>query len=387
MKKNNKWLMFLILLISAITVGVSQLKIAAVMQDVAAALGVSTTQAALLMSVFTIAGIVLAIPGAAIQDKMGPKNLLLLLMACLAAGNVLGAVSGSFAVVVVSRIIEGISYAMIIMVGVTMINTWFADGGASTATGIFNTFAAVANFIAMNASIPIMKTMGLKSLWWVVAGLSALCLVLVAMFIQAPRAASEGGNNSKATIGEAMANLRVDVLSLAMFCIAFVLFGFITCYPQLFQGYYGLTAETANFYSSLNGLFGIPFCILCGVLVEKTGKPFVIAIIGAVGTALLCYTMPSWAVHLHRPCAGQRNLSRRPGDDLHLLPCANAQQAACTDWIFHVNHQHAVLHRRICLYPSDCGRCIQFLEERFPDHDSRSRRSRGTAVCGGLHGH
>ena len=97
MKKNNKWLMFLILLISAITVGVSQLKIAAVMQDVAAALGVSTTQAALLMSVFTIAGIVLAIPGAAIQDKMGPKNLLLLLMACLAAGNVLGAVSGSFA--------------------------------------------------------------------------------------------------------------------------------------------------------------------------------------------------------------------------------------------------------------------------------------------------
>ena len=52
-----------------------------------------------------------------------------------------------------------------------------------------------------------------------------------------------------------------------------------------------------------------------------------------------------------------------------------------------VNHQHAVLHRRICLYPSDCGRCIQFLEERFPDHDSRSRRSRGTAVCGGLHGH
>ena len=120
MKKNNKWLMVLILLISASTVGVSQLKIAAVMQDVAAALGVSTTQAALLMSVFTIAGIVLAIPGAAIQDKMGPKNLLLLLMACLAAGNVLGAVSGSFAVVVVRRILEGISYAMLIMVGIIL---------------------------------------------------------------------------------------------------------------------------------------------------------------------------------------------------------------------------------------------------------------------------
>ena len=66
--------MFLILLISAITVGVSQLKIAAVMQDVAAALGVSTTQAALLMSVFTIAGIVLAIPGAASRIRWGPRT-------------------------------------------------------------------------------------------------------------------------------------------------------------------------------------------------------------------------------------------------------------------------------------------------------------------------
>lgn len=292
MKNSKKWMMFLILLVSAVTVSISQLKIAAVMQEVTAVLGVSATQAALLTSVFTVAGIVLAIPGAAIQERLGPKKLLLLLMACLTAGNVLGALTDSFAVMAASRVIEGISYAMIIMVGVTMINVWFAEGGASTATGIFNTFAAVANFLAMNASIPIVKTLGLKGLWWVVAGLSALCLVLILACIQVSGSGESGGEEGRATVGEAVANLRIDVLALAQFCIAFVLFGFITCYPQLFQGYYGLSPQTANFYSSLNGLFGIPFCILCGVLVERTGKPFAIALAGAAGTALLCVTMP-----------------------------------------------------------------------------------------------
>lgn len=292
MKNGKKWFMFLILLASAVTVSISQLKIAAVMQEVTAVLGVSATQAALLTSVFTVAGIVLAIPGAAIQERLGPKKLLLALMVCLTAGNVIGALTDSFAVMAVSRMIEGVSYAMIIMVGVTMINVWFADGGASTATGIFNTFAAVANFLAMNASIPIVKALGLKGLWWTVAGLSALCLVLVLTCIQLPERQERGDTETKVTVREALSNLRIDVLALAQCCIAFVLFGFITCYPQLFQGYYGLSPETANFYSSLNGLFGIPFCILCGVLVERTGKPFVIAVAGAVGTALLCITMP-----------------------------------------------------------------------------------------------
>lgn len=179
MKTQNKWFMFIILLISSITVGLSQLKIAAVLGSVAESLGVSVSQAALLMSLFTVAGIVLAVPGAAIMAKTGSKNLLLALMASLVLGNVMGVLANSFNVMMISRVIEGISYAMIIMVGIDMISVWFADGGAGTATGIFNTFAAAANFIAMNASIPIMHAMGLKALWWTIAAVAAVCFILV----------------------------------------------------------------------------------------------------------------------------------------------------------------------------------------------------------------
>ena len=98
----NKWLMFFILLISAITVSLSQLKISPVMGDVAAMLSVDANQASLLMSLFTVAGIFLSIPGAAVLAKTGSKNMLLILMGTLVLGNVLGAVTNSFAVVMIS---------------------------------------------------------------------------------------------------------------------------------------------------------------------------------------------------------------------------------------------------------------------------------------------
>ena len=172
----NKWLMFFILLISAITVSLSQLKISPVMGDVAAMLSVDANQASLLMSLFTVAGIFLSIPGAAVLAKTGSKNMLLILMGTLVLGNVLGAVTNSFAVVMISRIIEGLSYALIITVGIDMINTWFTGATVGTATGIFNTFAAAANFIGMNASVALYKGTGnLKTLWWAIAILAAVC--------------------------------------------------------------------------------------------------------------------------------------------------------------------------------------------------------------------
>lgn len=99
----NKWGMFFILLISAITVSLSQLKIAPVLGDVAAMLNVDMTKAAMLMSLFTVAGIILSIPGAAVMARTGTKNMLLILMGTLVLGNVMGAVTNSFAVVMLDE--------------------------------------------------------------------------------------------------------------------------------------------------------------------------------------------------------------------------------------------------------------------------------------------
>lgn len=289
----NKWGMFFILLISAITVSLSQLKLSPVLGDVAAMLNVDVTRAALLMSLFTVAGIILSIPGAAIMARTGTKNMLLILMGTLVLGNVLGAATNVFAVVMLSRIIEGISYALIITVGIDMINKWFTGAAISTATGIFNTFAAAANFIGMNASVAIYQGTGnLKLLWWSIAILAAICFVLVLLFVQVPKTeAADGAGSGGGTLGEAIRNPALLVTCLSMLCLAFVLFGFITCNASLFQAY-GIDQQASAFYASLNGLIGIPTCIISGIVIGKSGKPFTVAIIGAAICAVICFFMP-----------------------------------------------------------------------------------------------
>lgn len=300
--KKNPWFRFLILQCCAVTVSVSQLKVSAVMEQVAQGFSISMGAAAGLMSFFTVADIVLAIPGAALMERMGAKRLLLLLMACLFAGNAVGAVAGAYPLLMAGRLLEGVAYAMIIMVGIDLINTWFPHGGAGTATGIFNTFAAVGNFITLNGALMVVKRWNVRMLWWIGAALAAVDLILVLAFIPAEkpipdrsRDRENDGNTAASSTGamvrEAFRDKRLMSLGAAQMLMAFILFGFITCYPLLFTGYYHLAPEKANFYSSLNGLFGIPACIVCGILAEKTGNPCRVAMAGAVGTVIAGFTM------------------------------------------------------------------------------------------------
>lgn len=318
--KKNPWFRFLILQCCAVTVSVSQLKVSAVMEQVAQGFSISMGAAAGLMSFFTVAGIVLAIPGAALMERMGAKRLLLLLMACLFAGNAVGAAAGSYPLLMAGRLLEGVAFAMIIMVGIDLINTWFPHGGAGTATGIFNTFAAVGNFITLNGALMVVKRWNVRTLWWIGAALAAVDFILVLAFIpdeeripaekripderhilaekpiwdrcrNRERGSNASASSTGAMVREAFRDKRLMSLGAAQMLMAFILFGFITCYPLLFTSYYHLAPEKANFYSSLNGLFGIPACIVCGILAEKTGNPCRAAMAGAVGTVIAGFTM------------------------------------------------------------------------------------------------
>ena len=298
----RRWSMFAVLMLCAIVTGIDQLKISAVMTETESAFGLSGTQAAFLTSVFTLAGIVLAVPGAFLQRKIGAKRLLIILMACIAAGNAGSAFSGSFGLLCVFRIAEGISYAMIIMTGLTLIGMWFGGGGAGIATGIFNTFAAVANFAAMNLLPAAARRTGVRGSWILIALAGGVCLLLSAGVIgwDDPRGhgkrqadlPGKTGDGADTPFLHIFSDVQVDLLAFAQACLGFVLFAFITCYPQLFTEYYGLNAQTANFYSSLNGLFGIPCCILCGMIAEKSRSAYIPALAGAAGSVLLCLTAP-----------------------------------------------------------------------------------------------
>jgi predicted MFS family arabinose efflux permease len=285
----NKWGYLAVLYLTAVTVSLGQLKIVPIMGDVAAAAGVTIPQVGLLISIFTLAGVVLAIPGGKILARIGSKNLLLFLTAMLALGNAFGALTNNYYLLLVSRLIEGVAFSMIITTGLVMITGWFKGAGTNSAVGIFTTFPAVANFVVMLAVPAAVQALGgnIKPVWWIIAGMAAVCFLLTLFLIPQPgREEYENPSGERPRMRDAAKNHNVWLMAFSHACIAFILFGYITCYPLIFMNVYGQTAEAANRYTALNGLFGIFACIFCGVLIDKLKKPYGIALIGRVGTII-----------------------------------------------------------------------------------------------------
>jgi predicted MFS family arabinose efflux permease len=297
----NKWGLFIILYISAFAVSASQLKFVPLLGNLAASMNISLTQTSLLMSVFTIAGIILAIPGGALLAKIGPKKLLLFLIGSLIIGNFLGAFFyTNYPIFLISRIIEGIAFSMIIMTGIVFLSKWFAGGNVGLAIGALTTFPAAASAVMMNVSVPISTALGMSSLWLLMGALSVICFILVSIFIREPKeevapatgAAPEGAATEmiqeKPSLAAAAANGKMWLLAICQGCGAFILFTFITIYPTLFTNLYQLDVGTANFYAGMNGLFGIPFCIITGILIDRTGKPALISFFGFIILVVAC---------------------------------------------------------------------------------------------------
>lgn len=288
----GRWVIFAVLMLAALAINASQLKISAITPQVASALGVDLTQTALLTSIFTVAGVVLSIPGTFAMGVIGIRRMLIALLACLFAGNVIGALATTFPLMMASRIIEGFSCSLILPLGLSLISVLFDDPEASVASGTFSAGTPLANFLIMNAALFLVDAFGsIQVVWWVLAGCSLVCLVLVAFTVRGldPQAGDpdEGARRTGALglLAKTYRNPPLLLICAGMFFLSFVVQGLVTCYAQIFMSY-GLAESTANWYASLNGLFGIAIGVVSGALVGRIGKPYACAAVtGALAIA------------------------------------------------------------------------------------------------------
>lgn len=271
----NKWLNFITLYLGAVILSMSQLKITPIFNEISSELGVTATQTSLLMSVFTFSALFLAIPAGKLISKYGVKKISVLIMLFLFSGNLIGIFANSYLLLLISRIIEGISFAMINMVGIIFINNWFKDGGAGIAIGIFGTFSATASLIAMNIYRPIYEMFGLKSVWIITALLAGIVTLLYGVVFKDIKEEFE----EEGTLKEAISNKFIWFLALAMGCMSLVLFTFLAIYPSVFMDIQGLLPDKANSYAGFFGLFGVPFGLIAGVIIDKTNRPGLLAFV------------------------------------------------------------------------------------------------------------
>jgi predicted MFS family arabinose efflux permease len=289
--KRNKWLLFIVLYLSACAVSLNQFKVPPIMGELSQQFSVGIPQVALLMTAFSLVGIILALPSGILVEKLGIKKLGVGVLLCLAAGSAIGALAGTnFTILMLGRVIEGFANALMLMLGILLINRWFEPDKVGMPTGLFTTFPAIAPLIMLNIGGGIAATAGWNSLWWGGAAYAALCAVLFALFIEVPEIEVPPVPNGTQppSVWAAFGNGRAWLLAIAQGSCAFLLFAFLTAYPQIFEGFYKLPAAKANSLSSLSGLFGLIICIISGALVQMTGKPALINTISFAGLTVSC---------------------------------------------------------------------------------------------------
>lgn len=289
----SRWIKFFLLYVGAVVVGLSQLKITPIIKPLSELLQVNITQMSLLTSVFTISGIFIAIPGGILVSKYGAKRLLLIVMSCLVFGNLLGILSNSFGLLLISRIIEGISFSTIVMIAVVLINDWFKKTDYSgTAIGIFTTFPATASLIGMNLFLPLSNKYGLFASSYLLGSIGLVLIILYYFLVDEPVKEEVTENVGLRFLKEAAENKMVWLLGVLQGVMAFVLYSYIALYPLFFTDYYNLSVSTANFYASLFGLFGIPFGVLAGVMIDRMENKGLIFISSYGMMFLACLVAP-----------------------------------------------------------------------------------------------
>lgn len=281
----NNWFKFAFIFLGALVISMSQLKISptVVVKALTNDLNVDESSIQLLSSVFSLSGIFLAIPGGFIMSKIGARKLAIGLMGCLALGNFLGYfMIGNFTLLLITRMIEGISFAMFLMIAMVYIRYWFAKKGSGTALGIFGVYSALASMIVLNLAVPIVDIEGYRSLWLILGGLSLLVMIIYLFTLEDVKTVKKTSLEKENYLQIALKDKGIWILAVAHAAMTFVLFTLIQILPSLFLNVYNLGDVQANGYASLFGLFGVPTGILAGILIDKFNKPMAIGFLGFI---------------------------------------------------------------------------------------------------------
>lgn len=186
--------------------GTSELMLAGLLPEMAGDLGASIPQAGLLISAFAV-GMLVGAPVLAVLTLRWPRRAaLLVFLAVFAVSHVLGAVTDSYTVLLVTRVVGAFVYAGFWAVAsVTAVGSVGADR-RGRAMSVVAGGLTVATILGLPAGTAIGQQFGWRAAFWVVAVMSVLVMAAVAATIR--DTATTGGTDLRAEV-RTMANPRL----------------------------------------------------------------------------------------------------------------------------------------------------------------------------------
>jgi predicted MFS family arabinose efflux permease len=270
--KRRAWAVTLAAFLAGIAVTINQFKVPPVFPVLMAEMHVDMTTAGWLMSVFSVAAVLLSIPAAFALNRLGPKIPGLVALGCVLAGSALGAVAGDATVLLISRMIEGISVGLVAVVSPALISLWFEPRDRGLPMGIWAAWVPLGNAIMFNLAYPLQTAFGWRAIWWFGALLALVVLVVFGLVVSVPQKAEGRSKAPPAPSGSAGRMLLSPagwLLPLAFGTFTFSLIGYNTWAPSFLTDALNVEASAASFYASLLFVAGIVANVTAGWAINR----------------------------------------------------------------------------------------------------------------------
>jgi predicted MFS family arabinose efflux permease len=301
------WVILIVVLLASVAGSLNQFKPPPLIPVLTDAFRIDLGQAGLLMSGFALAGLVLALPAGVILQRLGPKLAGSIALAFLVIGSSWGALSTSAASLVASRVIEGVGFGLIAVVGPAAVALWFPPEKRGVPMGIWATWVPVGSVVMLNLAPALETSRGWQTVWWTGAGFALVALVVYWLFMRLPASPgdrrlepSDAADGAFAGFGVALANRGIWLLGLEFACFNIIFIGLFTFFPTFLVEVRGYSLAQAAFITSLSTLVALGSAPLAGWLSDRLGTrrmfvaiPFLII----AGLMLMPFHVTGWALY------------------------------------------------------------------------------------------
>lgn len=264
-------------------------------------------QAGLLISIFVFSGIFLAIPAGMVITKLGYFKTGIIALGAILIGSVIGAFNPGYAIMLASRIIEGIGLIFLMTLGPAAVSSVFSDEKRGSAMGLLMCFMAFGQIAMLNLAPRMAEASTWEIVWWFTALYALVFLVIWVLLLRnldytlgfdASEANADGGKKEKVSLlpREVFLNKGIWLVGMTLLIYLIAEQGVISFLPTYLTDVRGLDAATAGSIVSVAPLVGIPVGIIVGIISDKMGSrkiPLGVLMVASAATYAFMPTFPT----------------------------------------------------------------------------------------------
>jgi MFS family permease len=275
-----------------------------------AELGLTLVESGFIATTFNVIGLAVGMFVGVLCDRFGHKRLGLAGLAILSLAGLLGAAAWDFPSLLASRFFEGVGFILFTVSGSALMASTAGAADRTRVMGLWSAYMPSGGSLAILAAPLILWLSGWRGLWVIMAVAAALCFLLVARTVPAPR---YGSVSSLKLAAESLAQPASIALALLFAFYVAQWTSVMIWLPTFLVGERGATAGLASFLTALMVLVNVPGNLGGGWLLGRGVRrgPLVLAacaIMVVTDIAMLSSALPDalrfLAVLVFSCCAG-----------------------------------------------------------------------------------